>query len=292
MYPSPSSGPVTYVVSLPTVNFGFRPFAPSPFLSSPSASASGVPGLWYGGRRAGGEALQPAVAMTPRARMEVRIVFMVRCPVRWEPEVCLYQTRTGESRQAPAGFRAPPVPSPISHSMGISSGTSPASRSRGRSLERLEVLPEHGGGDLQLEDLVGPLVDAADAHVHQVPADAVQGRPPAPPVDLYRPVGGVPCRVGREQLRLRRQEVRLRLHLRRRRRLGGVLRLGGPHQHRLGRGAVQLDRGDVLLHQLVLADELAVLLPLLRRVADHLLQAVLDDAETPRRDADAPADER
>src|SRR6476620_10256697 len=48
---------------------------------------------------------------------------------------------------------------------------------QGCSPERLEILAEHRGSDLELEDFVGALVDAADANVHEMPADTVEGGP-------------------------------------------------------------------------------------------------------------------
>jgi len=64
------------------------------------------------------------------------------------------------------------------------------------SLVRLELLAaEQRGGDLQLENLVGPFVDPADAYVHQVPAGTVEGGPAAAAEDLHGVVGSFPSSV-------------------------------------------------------------------------------------------------
>src|SRR5687768_9704907 len=59
-------------------------------------------------------------------------------------------------------------------------------------LERLILLAQERRRDLQLQDLVGPLVDATDAHVHQVPARAIERGPAAAAEDLHGVVGRFP----------------------------------------------------------------------------------------------------
>src|SRR5262249_17366020 len=124
----------------------------------------------------------------------------------------------------------------------------------------LEVLAQQGGGHLELEDLVGALVNAAEAHGGPMTAGGGGGGPAAPPGALAGPGGGVPGGVADEQLGLRRQQLGLPGQVgdagRRRR---GVLGRRRTQQQRLRRHAVHLDRREVLLHELVLADRLAVL---------------------------------
>ena len=73
--------------------------------------------------------------------------------------------------------------------------------------------------------------------------------------------------------------------------VAGVLGLGGQEDQGLGRQPVHLDRRDVLLHELMPRDRLAVLPPRLG-VGDDLAQAVLDDAQAAGRDAQPAADQR
>ena len=73
--------------------------------------------------------------------------------------------------------------------------------------------------------------------------------------------------------------------------VAGVLGLGGSQHQGLRGQAVHLDGGDVLLHQLMLGDRLAVLLPFLG-VADRLGQAILDHAQAAGGHAEPAADQR
>src|SRR5436305_225596 len=63
-----------------------------------------------------------------------------------------------------------------------------ASRAR-RSLKRLVLLPQHRRRDLELQYLIGPLVNPADARVLEMPAGPVQVRPAPAAEDLHRAVG-------------------------------------------------------------------------------------------------------
>src|SRR5215831_5138497 len=71
-----------------------------------------------------------------------------------------------------------------------SADTSPTSRGCG-SLEGLIVLPEHGRGDLQRQDLVGALVEPGHAGVLEVAARPEGFEESAAAEDLHGAIGGV-----------------------------------------------------------------------------------------------------
>src|SRR5581483_5799763 len=75
------------------------------------------------------------------------------------------------------------------------------------SAKRLELISQNGCGDLEGEDLVGPLVDPADARVFQVAAGPEFFEEPAPAEHLDGAVGGVPRRLRGEQLGLGGEEI-------------------------------------------------------------------------------------
>ena len=115
--------------------------------------------------------------------------------------------------------------------------------------------------DLQLQDLVGPLVDAADAHVHQVPARAVQRGPAAAAEDLHRAVGRVPGGVRRRTASpgppaCPPSPCSSALS-------GSALAASFASAAFITSASVarrcHLDGGEVFLHELMLADRLAVL---------------------------------
>src|SRR5437899_2207962 len=75
------------------------------------------------------------------------------------------------------------------------------------SVIRLVFLAQDGRGDLELQDLVGALIQPADPHVLQVARDAKLLEEAAPAKHLHSAVGGVPGSLRGVELRLRNHEV-------------------------------------------------------------------------------------
>src|SRR5438105_4497773 len=77
------------------------------------------------------------------------------------------------------------------------------------SLVRFVFFSQHRRSNLELQNLISPLIDATDAHVLQMPAGPVEGRPASAAEHLHGPVRRIPGGVGSKELGLGCEQFRL-----------------------------------------------------------------------------------